>query len=262
MVFGVQTFTIRREQKKDIEKAYLPLIELGIKEFEIARIDFNQKNAQIIKALVEKYGIRVAAIQVKPKHVFDDVNEIVEFCKVTSCKTVVISMLPFRCVLGPEKLFYEFLKVLDQQYEVYEAHGIELAYHHHDWEYIKLSNGKTRMEELLRKTKKIKFVHDTYWSTKSGVPSEVQIQRFGERLQGIHLRDLTLYKKGLKVLSKDAAIGEGIIDFEKVFVEAVKVGCDYYVIEQKTAVPYEKIAVSYQNCMKLRNAYEVNEYEK
>ena len=45
MKFGVQTFTVRRAQKKSIEKAYMPLIKLGIKSFEIARIDFSFQNA-------------------------------------------------------------------------------------------------------------------------------------------------------------------------------------------------------------------------
>ena len=256
MKFGVQTFTIRKQQKKNIEKAYLPLIELGIREFEVARIEFNQDNAKFIRQLIDKYGIRVAAIQVKPKQVFENVEEVVDFCRITGCNTVVISMLPFHCILGPEKYFYKFLYQLDQQYDLYQRYGIELAYHHHDWEYVTLSNGKMRMDELLEKTSKIKFVHDTYWSTKSGIPSDVQIQRFGKRLKGIHLRDLSLYKNGLKVLSKDAAIGEGVIDFIKVFTEANKVGCDYFVIEQKTDFPYEKIKISYENCLKVKAVYE------
>ena len=45
MKFGVQTFTIRKAQKKNIRSSYLPLINLGIKSFEVARIDFNRKNA-------------------------------------------------------------------------------------------------------------------------------------------------------------------------------------------------------------------------
>lgn len=251
MKFGVQTFTIRKQQKKDIKNAYLPLIKLGIKEFEIARIDFNQENAKVVKSLVDEYGIRVAAIQVKPKYVYGNVEDVVAFCKMTGCKTVVISMLPFHCILGSEKNFYGFLNTLDKQYEIYKAHGIELAYHHHDWEYVTLSNGKTRMDELLEKTKKIRFVHDTYWTTKSGISSERQIQRFGKRLIGIHLRDLTVYPKGIQVLTKDAAIGEGVIEFAKVFAAANQVDCDYFVIEQKTDLPYEKIKISYQNCLKI-----------
>ena len=53
MKFGVQTFTIRKAQKKDIRRAYLPLIECGIKDFEVARIDFTEKNARALASLVK-----------------------------------------------------------------------------------------------------------------------------------------------------------------------------------------------------------------
>jgi len=255
MEFGVQTFTIRKTQKKEIEQAYLPLIQLGIKEYEVARIKFNKENALRLQRLIQAYGIRVVSIQVKPKQVFEDVAGVVEFCKLTGCKNVVISQLPFSCILGREEKFYRFLSTLDKQYEIYREHGLELAYHHHNWEYVMLSNGKRRMEELLSKTERIKFVHDTYWTAKCGISPERQIQQFGNRLLGIHLRDLTLYKKGLKVLSKDAVIGEGVIEFEKVLREAGNTGCEYFVIEQKTKQPYEDIEKSYINCMKLKKNF-------
>ena len=53
------------------------------------------------------------------------------------------------------------------------------------------------------------------------------------------MRDLTLYKKGLKVLSKDAAVGEGVIDFSEVFREAELAGCEYYVIDAGWYAPGE-----------------------
>ena len=248
----MQTFTIRKYQKKDMEAAYLPLIKLGIKDYEIARIKFNQKNAHVVKRLIKKYDIHVAAIQVKPKQVFEQVEEIVAFCQITGCKNVVISMLPFECILGSEDKFYGFLERLDGQYDLYAAQGIELAYHHHNWEYVSLSNKKTRMDELIERTERIKFVHDTYWTTKSGFSAEQQIKRFGNRLLGIHLRDLTLYQKGLNVLSRDAAVGDGVIDFVSVLSSAVKVGCRYFVIEQKTNQPYEELVKAYECCLRIK----------
>ena len=149
MNFGVQTFTIRKWQKKDLEKAYLPLIKLGILDYEIARIHFDKNTGQAVRALMDKYGIRVRAIQVKPKQVFGDVQSVVDFCKSTGCTNVVLSQLPFSCVLGREEKFYDFVATLDRQFEIYEAHGITLAYHHHNWEYVTLTGGKTRMQELL-----------------------------------------------------------------------------------------------------------------
>ena len=248
---GVQTFTIRHAQKKNIREAYAPLIKLGIKRYEIARIDFNEKNARIIKNLVDEHSIEVTSIQVKPKYVFGDVDGIVRFCEITGCKNVVISMLPFKCILGKEKRFYEFIDTLDKYYDVYASHGITLAYHHHNWEYVKLASGKTRMAELLEKTRRIKFVHDTYWTARCGISPASQIKEFGDRLLGIHLRDLSFRARGLDVLSVNCAVGDGVINFAEVFSSAESVGCSYCVIEQKTDTPYGDIEKSYRHIAKL-----------
>ena len=259
MNFGVQTFTVRKKQKKSIREAYLPLIKLGIKSFEVARIDFNRKNAEELKRLIDEFGIEISSIQVKPKHVFGHADEIIEFCGITGCKRVVISMLPFKCILGGDDKFYSFASTLDGYYDSYSQSGITLAYHHHNWEYVKLSSGESRMEYLLKNTERIKFVHDTYWTAKCGISPARQIEDFGERLLGIHLRDLTLVKKGIKVDSRDAAIGDGVIDFAEVLTAAERVGCSYYVIEQKTKQPYRDVAKSFMALEKIKSL--INEKE-
>ena len=256
MDFGVQTFTIRKQQKKNLEQAYLPLLAMGIRDLEIARIHFHEKTGREVRDLMEKHGIRLSAIQVKPRHVFGAMEDVLAFCNQTGCKKVVISMLPFSCILGSEKKFYDFVKTLDHQHALYAAHGIELGYHHHNWEYIRLPNGKTRMDVLLEETKDIQFVHDTYWTTKCGLSSPAQIRQFGRRLMGIHLRDLSLYKKGLQVLSKDAAVGDGVVDFPAVLQAAQEVGSPYLVIEQKCEQPYQQLQRSYEYCKKIQSGLE------
>ena len=251
MKFGVQTFTIRKAQKKSITKAYLPLIEQGIDNFEVARIKFSAGNAKEIKELVDKHGIEISSIQVKPKYVFGDVDGVVRFCNMTGCKNVVISMLPFRCILGSEQEFYRFVDSLDRQCEIYAERGITLAYHHHNWEYVKVSNGRTRMAEILARTNKIMFVHDTYWTARCGIDPALQIAEFGNRLLGIHLRDLTFNKKFIDVVPTDTVVGQGVIDFKRVISAASYVGCSYMVIEQKTDTPYEDIKQSYTYLKKI-----------
>ena len=80
MQLGVQTFTVRREQRRSLRAAYLPLIEMGIRRFEIARIDFSERNALAFKSLSDEYGIEAAAIQVKPKYIVHSVDSIAKFC--------------------------------------------------------------------------------------------------------------------------------------------------------------------------------------
>ena len=253
MNFGVQTFTVRKAQRRSIRGAYLPLIKQGIKSFEVARLDFDPKNAEALKNLVNEFGIEIPSIQVKPAYVFGNSDKIIDFCNTVGCKNVVISMLPFGCILGKEQRFYDFVGSLDKAFDLYAERGITLAYHHHNWEYVKLSNGSSRMEVLLSGTQRIKFVHDTYWTARSGISPVKQIEQFGKRLLGIHLRDLSFRKRGLNVLPHDAAIGDGVIDFKAVIAAAESVGCSYYVIEQKTDQPYEEILKSFERLKQLTN---------
>ena len=102
------------------------------------------------------------------------------------------------------------------------------------------------MEELLSKTKKIKFVHDSYWTARSGIDPALQVCQFDDRLLGIHLRDMTLKKRGIDVLSCDGAVGDGVINFANLLSAAERVGCSYYVIEQKTDDPYGDIKKSFE----------------
>lgn len=252
--FGVQTFTVRHAQKKNIREAYLPLIALGIRRFEVARIDFNEENARTLRSLVEEFGIEIVSLQVKPKYVFGAPEKIISFCKAVGCPNVVISMLPFACILGKEDRFYRFVRSLDGWCERYAERGITLAYHHHNWEYVRLSDGETRMEVLLSETKRLKFVHDTYWTAKCGIDPQRQIEKFGDRLLGIHLRDLAFDKRGLDVASHDAAIGDGVIDFASVLSAADATACEYLVIEQKTKEPYRDIEKSLRSLEAISSA--------
>ena len=100
------------------------------------------------------------------------------------------------------------------------------------------------MEELLSRTTQIRFVHDTYWTSRCGIDPVKQINEFGTRLLGVHLRDLTFYKKNLNVVPIDCAIGDGVIDFSRIILSLKDSNCQYIVIEQNTDNPYKDIKKS------------------
>ncbi len=66
MRIGVETYTIRKAQKKNLAKAYSILIEKGIRNFEVEKIRFDQRNVGIIRDLIDKHGIHIVSILAKP----------------------------------------------------------------------------------------------------------------------------------------------------------------------------------------------------
>lgn len=258
MKIGVQTFTIRKQQKRSMRRAYAALAEVEVRALELARIDHSSSTAERLSALLPSLGIEPVSLQIKPKYIFGDMEGVVAFCSKIGCKNVVISMLPLSCLLFGEEKFYRFIDSLDEWFERYAKKGITLAYHHHNWEYNKrLSNGKTRMEELLSRTQKIKFVCDTYWTAKCGISPAEQIRAFGERLLGVHLRDLAPHGGFLGLFASDCAIGRGVIDFGAVLGAAHEVGAEYAVVEQNSSMPYLDLAFSLANLNKILTETEI-----
>ena len=250
MNLGLQTFTVRHEQKRSIKRAYLPLIELGIKSFELARLPFREENGDEISELISEYGIEISAMQVKPKYVYNSPKSVAAFAERVGCKRIIISMMPFNVILGSKCRFYDFVSTLDPLAEKYAEMGLTLGYHHHNWEYIPTSSGRLRMDELLRLTEKIGIVTDTYWTASCGIDPAAQITRLGSRLLGIHLRDLSHSRHLLAVNSCDCAVGQGVIDFASV-MRAASEHSPYLVIEQNSKNPLADIAASYRHLTKI-----------
>ena len=95
-------------------------------------------------------------------------------------------------------------------------------------------------------------MHDTYWSARSGIAPHRQIKQFGNRLLGVHLRDLAFKKRGLQVLPYDCAIGDGVVDFSAVLSAVGESGCEYLVIEENTKNPYSEIEKSFKKLSEIK----------
>ncbi len=237
MKFGVQTYTVRHLLKKKLSVTLTLLKRRDVHGVELARIPINDMTV----ALLNQHQIEVLAIQLTYKKLKRKVKKIVDFCKMTSCNRVCVSVLPISAILGQEKALISFAKKLNKLQKIYEKHEIELGFHHHDYEFKKV--GKlTKFEILYRETNpKVKFVLDTYWATKSKVVPLDLINRVGKRLMGIHLRDYNFDDKTKKAY--DTELGRGTVDFKKV-IEYGKTFAGYMVIEQDTKHPMQSIDMS------------------
>jgi sugar phosphate isomerase/epimerase len=237
MKLAIETYTVRKEMRESMGETFADLISLGFTDFELARIKFNDKNADEIALLQKKYPINILAIQVKPNYLSRHIEEIASFCKKVSCKNIVVSKMPFRFIWSSDQKFKDYIVQLNLLADTCSKLNITLAYHHHYWEFVKLKNGKTKLEEIFDNTANMKFVCDTYWTAKCGVNPSKQIEYFNKRLLGVHLRDINVFKKNFKVKSDNCPLGQGFIDFKSVFKKAQQAGAEYMAIELKSEEP-------------------------
>ena len=109
--------------------------------------------------------------------------------------------------------------------------GIQLCYHNHDFEFQ--SQGSTLPYDILLGTDKnlVKMELDLYWVSKAGKDAVDLINRHPGRFPLFHVKDMD--KTAAKAFTE---VGNGSIDFKRIFKQADKAGMKYFFVEQdKTA---------------------------
>ena len=251
MKIGLQLFTCRKQAQKDLFGTLKNLAGLGIKYIEAARINFDDTDIAAFKKAKEQFGIEVVSAQIKPHILADEFDKCLKFLKETDCKIAIISVLPTKCIIGSDDTLIEFCKWASELAKKYKEHGIQLCYHHHDFEFIRTKNG-TRFDLIVENmSEDMNFVIDTYWTTKAGINVERLLNRLSGRVRGVHLRDYALYRKFIGRNPSNYALGDGVLDFNRIIDAAKANGVDYGAIEQNTKHPYSEIAKSIAHVEKI-----------
>jgi sugar phosphate isomerase/epimerase len=120
--------------------------------------------------------------------------------------------------------------------------GIQLCYHNHDFEFIQ-EDGKYPYETLLANTDKdlVKMEMDMYWVTKAKQDPVALINEHPGRFPLWHLKDMD--NKPDQMFTE---VGNGIIDFKRIFKESKKAGLKYFFVEQDVCPgsPFDSITKS------------------
>jgi len=105
--------------------------------------------------------------------------------------------------------------------------GLQLCYHNHDFEFIK--EGDVLPYDILLGTDEnlVKMEVDLYWITKAGHDPITLFDQHPGRFPLWHVKDMDNTDK------KDfTEVGNGIIDFQKIFKQSKKAGLKYFYVEQ------------------------------
>ena len=122
-----------------------------------------------------------------------------------------------------------FMKTFVPVAEKVRAGGKYFMYHNHDNEF-KLASGENKQIVLEKLAEEIPadmmgFTLDTYWVQVGGGDPAQWVEKLAGRVPAIHLKDFAFGRKM-------AVVGEGNINFDRVFREAEKAGTKFMLVEQ------------------------------
>jgi len=257
---GVQIYTVRNELGKDFEGTIKQLAGIGYDYLELFNYvdgkvydnDVSQLN-KIFKDndVVAKslhIGTGITSPDVKgtltngwDKAVEDGANMGLEY--------MVCAYLaePERKTLDQYK---EHAELFNKSGEIAKKHGIQFAYHNHSFEFDKI-DGQVPYDLLLKETDPdlVKMEVDLYWMTKGGQDPVSYFKQHPGRFALWHVKDMS---------AKDqffTEVGNGTIDWAKIFANKDKAGMKYFFVEQdrcRDHTPIESLKISYDYLKQLK----------
>jgi sugar phosphate isomerase/epimerase len=242
---SLQLFTVRKYARKNLYDTLQKVCQVGYNSIEAARIGFDAKSAAAINHARQDFGLSVPSSQIKFSQLRDGFSQTLSFLQVVECGIAVVSVLPLQCILGGEEGLKRFAADMNALAERYRWEGIRLAFHHHDFEFLKYGT-KRGLDILLEGTDPalVFIVSDTYWAQKGGVCPAALIRRLGKRAISIHLRDYTLLPPFFAAKPGDCRIGSGMLDIKKILTACTESGIEFISIEQDSQDPFRDITAS------------------
>ncbi len=176
-----------------------------------------------LKSELDKYGLKCVLTHNPTDKVLNETIALAKKHDVFDCKYIGIGWFPFNDL---EKMPSDFINEYKSAAGILKANNKYFMYHNHDFEFSK-RNGKTVMQYLLEDMPAdlMGFTFDTYWAQNAGADPAFWLEQLKGRVPCIHIKDHTYD-------GKFAVIGEGNMNFDRIFEKAEASGTEYLLVEQ------------------------------
>jgi sugar phosphate isomerase/epimerase len=125
--------------------------------------------------------------------------------------------------------------------EVASQHGLQVAWHNHDFEYFPLPDGTRPIDHLFEAAgPDVRFEIDCGWITRAGTDPATELTRYADRIVAIQTKDTA--PQGTQVDDGWTATGDGIIDWSALVPLFRQTGADHIVTEHDNPSDWQTFA--------------------
>jgi sugar phosphate isomerase/epimerase len=260
---GLQLYTVRDLMKKDLEGTIARVAQIGYKEVEFA--GYFGKSPQEVRAVLQKDGLTAPSTHVGYDIVEKKWSETLDTAHAIGHKFVVCPWIDEKQRKTPDG-WKRAAELFNKAGESAQKAGIQFAYHNHAFEFEPYESlgGKMPYDFLLAETdpKHVKMEMDLCWITVGGQDPVKYFDRHPGRFPLVHVKDWTTKGPGgndyggatgaSKKPGHMTDVGEGEIDWKRIFAQSGKAGIQHYFVENdEPKSPFEDIKISYEYLAKL-----------
>lgn len=239
---GLQLYTVRDAMQKDPSGTLQRVAKLGFNSLEGATYTGTQQfygmDAKAFAALLKQQGLimpsshyRLGEQQMKGADVQGTMLH--EWSKAVDDAAAVGIKYMVCAFLAPEERgnldhYKQLAEHFNKAGETCKKAGIQFCYHNHDFEFQQ-QNGQYPYDLLLKNTDAnlVKMEMDIYWVTKAGLDPVNLINEHKGRFPLWHVKDMDNTPEHMFT-----EVGNGTINFKKIFQHAQAAGLKYFFVEQ------------------------------
>ena len=224
MQIGAQMYTTREScQTLDGFATTLARIaEIGYKTVQVSGTC--PYDAAWLKEQLDRNGLQCVLTHIPVPELTTQVDQVIKNHEVLNCPNIGLGYWAFSEERGMtlEKWLHTFPSVA----QAIHAGGKHFMYHNHHNEFKRIE-GKLVMETLMEAVPadQMGFTLDTYWVQVAGGDPGFWLEKLSGRIPCIHLKDCG-FDHSMQ------AVGEGNINFDRVFKKAEAGGTQYMLVEQ------------------------------
>ena len=223
MKIGAQLYTVREfcKTKEDLGETLQRIADIGYKTVQVSGTC--EYDPMWLAQELKKNGLKCVITHISKDKLLENAMQVALDHQVFDCNYVGLGFYSFQ---EPEKDLEEFLSLFTPVADAIKEQEKYFMYHNHAKEFQKVG-GKTVLEHLAEglPANAMGFTLDTYWMQFAGADPAYWIEKLSGRVPCIHLKDQTFDQKM-------AVIGEGNINFDRVFMSAERAGTEYMLVEQ------------------------------
>lgn len=243
MEIGAQLYTVRDFCKNlnDFAETLKKIADIGYTNVQISgTCDFE---AAWLKNELEKNSLKCVLTHTLADKLKEDSAKVAKDHEVFGCEYVGLGWYDFR-EDDDTYCLKEFFDTYTDVARILKDNGKYFMFHNHDGEFKRYKD-KIVIDWLAETIPEsdMGFTLDTYWIQAGGADPAYWIEKFSGRVPCIHLKDFAFGRKM-------SVIGEGNINFDRVFKKAEAAGTKYMLVEQDDCNgedPFVCLKRSYEN---------------
>ena len=234
MPVGLQLYTVRDHMEKDLEGTLKRVAEIGYREVELGRSDYYGKKPSELRRILAADGLKAVSMHLEDALLRSDLEKHIAEAKECGISYIGLSSLEEkdRTTLEAVKRDADWFNQIGKSVS---AAGCRFFYHGHNFDYANV-DGAVIYDELIRRTdpKLVSFQLDCFWCVRAGKDPVDYFHRFPGRFPQLHIKDL---KPGYPPTTGEGPaafteVGQGIIDWKKIFKAAREGGMKHFYVEQ------------------------------